>query len=149
MNAAELFNLAGAIMLPLWLLLGLSLFLERLRTPVQLLTTRGVPAVLGVGYAVFLGLGMAGDVEGGFGSLAAVRSLFADDWLLLAGWVHYLVFDFFVGGWIARDRERAAVPRLVVLPCLAATFMAGPAGLLAYLLARLITRRLRSEPAAA
>ena len=49
--------------------------------------------------------------EGGFSSLAAVSTLFADPWVLLAGWTHYLAFDLFIGGWEVRDaRQRGVSP---------------------------------------
>ena len=74
--------------------------------------------------------------DGGFGSLAQVSALFTVDGLLLAGWIHYLAFDLFVGSWEVEDAQRHGVPHWVVVPCLLATLMAGPAGLLLYLLLR-------------
>ena len=41
--------------------------------------------------------------EGGFGSLADVATLFQKQELLLAGWIHYLAFDLFIGAWEVRD----------------------------------------------
>jgi hypothetical protein len=59
--------------------------------------------------------------------------LFTDHWLVLAGWVHYLAFDLFIGSWQVRDARRNRVPFLLVLPCLLLTFLFGPIGLLLYL----------------
>jgi hypothetical protein len=56
--------------------------------------------------------------------------------LLLAGWVHYMAFDLFIGAWETRDARRAGVPHLMVVPCLILTFMLGPIGLLVYLALR-------------
>ncbi len=56
--------------------------------------------------------------------------------MLVAGWLHYLAFDLFVGGWIAREGERAGLPHLLLLPCFVLTFLFGPAGLLAFALLR-------------
>lgn len=81
----------------------------------------------------------------GFGSLSSVRALFQNDWLLLAGWIHYLLFDFFVGAWIVADSAASQVPRLLVIACLAGCFLAGPIGLLAYVLIR-IGNRLARQP---
>ena len=39
----------------------------------------------------------------GFDSLAAVDQFFENRYLLLAGWVHYLAFDLFVGVWEVRE----------------------------------------------
>jgi hypothetical protein len=69
-------------------------------------------------------------VEGGFSSLQAVRTLFASDPLLIAGWVHYLAFDLFIGVWIAERLDAERVSRWLQAPILIATFMFGPLGLL-------------------
>jgi hypothetical protein len=61
-----------------------------------------------------------------------VSRLFANRHLLLAGWVHYLAFDLFVGAGEVRDARRHALSHLLVVPCLALTFLLGPAGLLLY-----------------
>jgi len=77
-----------------------------------------------------------GESAGGFGSLREVAALFANPWLLLAGWIHYLAFDLFVGAWEVRDAAENAVPHWLVIPCLALTFLFGPVGLLSYFGAR-------------
>lgn len=89
------------------------------------------PLALSAGYcvALYLGFGQSG---GGFDSLPAVRQLFSNDWALLAGWVHYLAFDLFVGAWIARDASRSGVSRWFMIPVLPLTFLFGPAGLLLF-----------------
>ncbi len=73
-------------------------------------------------------------VGGGFGSIADVRALFGKDEVLLAGWVHYLAFDLFIGAWIARQADALGVPRLIQTVILLATFMFGPVGLALFLL---------------
>ena len=82
-----------------------------------------------------------GPGEGGFGSLSDVRQLFSHDHLLLAGWIHYLAFDLFIGSWEVRDAQRLGIPHLWVVPCLLATFLFGPLGLLAYLGLRAVKGR--------
>jgi hypothetical protein len=131
----SLFSLAGVLAAGGWILLAA---LPRWRW------TMGIAAV-------FLPLTLAGlylglvvvhliGAEGGFGSLEQVARLFENRWLLLAGWVHYLAFDLFVGAWEVRDAQRLALPHLAVLPCLALTLFAGPVGLLAYFLVRATMR---------
>ena len=131
----SLFSLAGLLAAVGWILLAA---LPRWRW------TMGIAAV-------FLPLTLAGlylglvlvhliGAEGGFGSLEQVARLFENPWLLLAGWVHYLAFDLFVGAWEVRDAQRLALPHVAVLPCLALTFLAGPIGLLAYFLVRATMR---------
>ena len=82
--------------------------------------------------------------EGGFGSLADVRALFASDWVLLAGWVHYLAFDLMVGGLLATRMDRAGVHRLVQAPILVSTFLLGPVGVVLALLTEGALRPLRA-----
>ena len=83
--------------------------------------------------------------QGGFDSLANVMLLLSNPWMALAGWVHFLAFDLFIGGWITRQARRDGIPHLLVLPCLLLTFLFGPAGLILFLsigaMRRLVTPR--------
>ena len=74
--------------------------------------------------------------EGGYGSLAQVRRLFSNDFMLLAGWVDYLAFDLFVAAWIAVKADEIRLPRLLQAPILVATFLFGPLGLALFLLTK-------------
>jgi hypothetical protein len=65
-----------------------------------------------------------------------VTQLFANPWLLLAGWLHYLAFDLLIGTWEARDSVQHGVPRWLLVPCLFLTLMFGPAGWLGYSIVR-------------
>jgi hypothetical protein len=66
-------------------------------------------------------------------TLAAVARAFDRPVLLLAGWIHYLVLDLWVGSWEAEHSEGAGVPYGLLAVCLFATLMIGPLGLLLYL----------------
>ena len=94
-----------------------------------------VPAIFAVAYVAMIASSW-GASEGGFSSLEGVAALFANRWLLLAGWTHYLAFDLLVGVWEVRDSRDRRIPHLLVVPCLALTFMFGPAGWLLYQLIR-------------
>ena len=110
-----------------------------------LLTLGGrlIPLLLSLGYAALM-LQWWGRSPGGFGSLEQVATLLESRGLLLAGWVHYLAFDLWVGRWaidaLAAEPEAQGVAnwvgRLLMLPCLLLTFMFGPVGLLAFLALR-------------
>jgi ABA4-like protein len=107
------------------------------------------PMMIAAGYALAIIAGWSTS-EGGFASLPGVRELFANDWVLLAGWMHYLAFDLFVGAWIAAETERANLSRLVLVPVLPLTFLLGPTGFLLFNIVRFIHRRsqaARSESA--
>jgi len=73
---------------------------------------------------------------GGYGSLDEVAALLSSREMLLAGWVHYLAFDLFIGGWIAIEADKVGLNRFVQVPILLATFMFGPIGLATFLAMR-------------
>lgn len=69
-------------------------------------------------------------------SIPGIRALFQSDGGVVLGWTHYLAFDLFTGLWIARDADNKAFGRLVQAPVLVLTFLAGPLGLLIWLVLR-------------
>jgi hypothetical protein len=131
MTAEQLFSLLNLIAIAAWLPL---VFLPRARWP-SAVGPIVVPSLLAVVYVGLVIVALT-QGEGGFSSLAQVRTLFANDWGLLAGWTHYLAFDLFIGGWEVRDAQRRGVPHLLVMPALLLTFLFGPGGLLVYLAMR-------------
>jgi hypothetical protein len=132
-----IFRFANLVVLPGWALL---LVAPRPKWSARLVGPVVIPAVLSLGY-LSLVLAQLGRVQGGFGSLADINLLFADPYVLLGGWIHYLAFDLFIGSWEVRDSQRLEIPHLTVVPCLLLTFLLGPVGLLAYLALRMATRR--------
>lgn len=128
MTPEAVFSAASTTAMLSWLLL----IVQPRASWVRLITGRLVPMAFAVAYIAILAPRFAGS-DGGFDSLAAVQRLFADPWLLLAGWIHYLAFDLLTGVWETRDAARRGVPHWMVIPCLLLTFMFGPAGWLAYL----------------
>jgi hypothetical protein len=136
----QAFSLGNLIAILGWLALVAALGWARVRPAALTLACFAVPALLAGAYVLLLVQGWGQVAGGGFGSIEQVRTLFANDSALAAGWLHYLAFDLFVGAWIVRDAASRKVPSLIVLPCLPLTFLFGPAGLLAYLALRLIWR---------
>ncbi len=127
-----LFQLTGPMAILGWLSLVLAPFAPRLADIVAALV---IPALLSVGYAALILVYWA-DAPGGFSSLAEVMMLFTGPAIALAGWVHYLAFDLFVGAWIVRTARADGVNHLLTLPCLVLTFLFGPAGFLAFIALR-------------
>ena len=123
----SIFSACSSLALLGWLLL---IVLPRQRHA-HLVAAVVIPLAIAVVYTVLIAQHF-GRSAGGFGSLAAVAQLFSNPAVLLAGWVHYLAFDLFIGAWEVRDAHRTGVPHLLLVPCLVATFMLGPIGLLAY-----------------
>ena len=130
MNFDSLFTVCNYGILPFWALLVLA---PRARVTAWLVHYPVVPVVLGVVYGVLLFTGSAPPSEANMGSLAGVSAMFSVPRILTAGWIHYLIFDLFVGAWETRDALRRGIPHWLVAPCLVLTLMLGPLGLLAYL----------------
>lgn len=128
MTPERLFSIVNGVAAVSWLLL--AIFPRRRWVSTSLARTI-VPAVFAALYIAIVAT-QFGRGEGGFSSLAGVGALFSRPWLLLAGWIHYLAFDLFVGAWEVEDAQTRGIAHLAVLPCLFLTFMFGPAGWLAY-----------------
>ena len=128
MTPDTLFSLASALAALSWILLATLGWKRWVSTTV---TGFVIPLLLGALY-LFLIAGHWGERTGDFSSLAGVEQLFQNPWLLLAGWVHYLAFDLFIGSWEVRDAAERGIRHWVVIPCLFFTFMFGPVGLLLY-----------------
>lgn len=129
MTPDALFQIANPLALTGWVALALAPLAPRAAT---LYAGMSVPAVLSVGYLALV-LAFWSGAEGGYDSLPAVMQLFDSAGIALAGWVHYLAFDLFVGAWAVRTARAEGIPHLLVLPCLALVFLFGPAGLLLFL----------------
>ena len=104
------------------------------------------PLIIGTVYLWLMLNNFAFAPEGaGFSSLKAVTALFSVPELLLAGWIHYLAFDLFVGAWEVKDAQKEGIHHLVIIPCLLATLMLGPGGLVLYWAIKLIYRKVRQS----
>jgi hypothetical protein len=69
--------------------------------------------------------------------------LFAHDDILLAGWLHYLAYDFFIGVWIAEQADRIGLSRQIQAVILVVAFMFPPMGLVLFLATRAAISSLR------
>ena len=127
------FKSTNLIVLPFWLLLLVaprSSWTRRLvHSPVVVLLMAPMYAYLLFGYGSI-------PEEMNFRSLYGVMVGFSVPHVVMAGWIHYLVFDLFIGAWEVRDAIRRDIPHWLVFPCLIGTLLAGPIGLLLYLIVR-------------
>ena len=143
MTTEQNFSVCGVLAMVGWVGLVLA---PRWRVTRDWLAPIVIPLLIAVVY-MWLMITTKQPQGGGFGSLQAVATLFTVPELLLAGWIHFLAFDLFVGAWEVRDAQREGVHHLLVIPCLALTFMAGPAGLALYWLVRsIVMTRNRAQP---
>lgn len=128
MDYAILYKVANASVIPAWLLLVL---LRKHSVTKFVAHSYLYPVLLGLLYIWLLVTSFGG--EGGMDTLANLKLSFGRDEILVLGWVHYLVFDLFIGAWIARDSRENEINHLLVVPCLILTLFTGPVGLLSYL----------------
>ena len=134
------FSLANLLALVMWVALILlprwpALLAAMLYLGVGLLCLAYALSLIGIVTGLLDPAGVQGPVLD-FGSIEGVRSIFASDGGVAVGWIHYLAFDLFVGLWIARDADAKGFSRVVQVPILVATFVAGPLGLIAWLAIR-------------
>lgn len=135
----NMFSLASIIAMIGWLMLLISPL-----TPSWSDRIAGalLPVVLSQGYLLLL-IVPASASGGGFGTLADVIVLFSYEQAALAGWVHFLAFDLFIGAWVCRKARSEGMHFMLVVPCLPVIFLFGPAGLLAFQATRAVRNRLR------
>lgn len=141
MQWETIFSIANAWPLLFWLLLG---FGPRTELTARIVLFGGI-FPLALTYAVLLPAIMTGAIdpvgpEGGstdFTQLSGVMALFDSKGGATIGWIHYLAFDLLTGLWVARNADRHGYARWVQVPILFFVLMAGPFGLVLYLLLRL------------
>ena len=132
------FLVINALVLPAWALL---IFLPRTKITQAAVHSMLWPVLIGAIYtALLIGAIAFGQShpDAGF-SFSGVQALFDHPNGVLVGWSHYLVFDLFVGAWIARDSQRRDIAHWKAAPCILGSYVFGPAGLLLYAILRLVS----------
>ena len=129
MTPDTLFQIANPLAMLGWITLALSPLAPRWADRIGGFL---IPAILSLLYAGLI-LGYWWQGQGGFDSLSNVMALLSNPWMALAGWVHFLAFDLFIGGWITRRARTERIAHLMILPCLLMTFLFGPIGLILFL----------------
>jgi prepilin signal peptidase PulO-like enzyme (type II secretory pathway) len=132
MTADKIFSIANMIALLSWLFLLLA---PRFVVTSKIILSGAIPLLLSVAYLILIVL-FFGKADGGFDSLPNVMKLFTNEWAVLAGWIHYLAFDLFVGSWEVKDAQERGISHWFVIPCLVLTFLFGPIGFLLYSILR-------------
>lgn len=137
MTPSDIFQWANASVLPAWILL---LFAPKWKWTEKLVRSGLWPSVLAILYSILIVIYFKPDSEGSFDSLQGIMTMFSSEGAVLAGWVHYLAFDLFVGAWICSDAIKLSVSKWLLIPFLLLTFMLGPMGFLLYYLLRLMRK---------
>ena len=69
-----------------------------------------------------------------FSTLQNVQHLFENERALLAGWIHYLAFDLYMGVQIVKQTQELKISHLYNLFLLPVTFLFGPIGFVLFFL---------------
>ena len=132
-----LYRIINLLPMPVW---GLLVFAPGASLTKQWVFSLRIHALLALIYGLLFCWAIA---EGpalepdAFSTLSGLTSLFSSPLGVLVAWQHFLVFDLFVGTWIARHAQRQnpnpLITRRVVLGgILTLSLMAGPIGFVLY-----------------
>lgn len=130
MTPSDVFSIANTMALPMWLLM---IILPKWKVTRFLIDYKIIPLLLAVVYAIYIVMAMLDGPAMDFGSLESVMTLFTSEEAVLAGWVHYLVFDLLVGMWMLDQNKGLKLHPIIMAPCLILTFMLGPVGFLLFM----------------
>jgi hypothetical protein len=129
MKPEQVFKIANIAVMPAWLLM---LFAPKATITAQIMNSHVFSFGLALFYVFYVGKSF-GKIKVDFTTLGGIAKLFTNKEALLAGWIHYLIFDLFVGTWEWRDALQNGYSHWVLVLCLPFTLMLGPVGLLLYL----------------
>lgn len=141
MDYETAFTIVNVIVLPAWILLAVA---PRMALTDALVHSAVFPIFFGtlyLGLMVYAFTSGIVPVDADVYTLAGISALLTTPLAALIGWVHYLVFDLFVGAWIARDSVRRGIAPVVRIISLFFTLMTGPIGLWLYLTLRWATSK--------
>ncbi len=129
-----LFQVANLLVMPFWLLM---IFLPHWRWTQRIAGSLWIVVPNALLYALLVlpnALGLLGDIANP--SLPAIAALLGTPEGATIAWIHFLVFDLFVGRWVYLDSRTHNLSAWIVSPIIFLVLMFGPLGLLLYLAAR-------------
>ena len=138
MTPSEVFSIVNIVAFAMWILL---IVVPKWKATRFLIDYKVVPVVLALVYAIYIIQSVITGPAMDFGSLNAVMELFTVENAVLAGWLHYLVFDMLVGMWMLEQNKVLNIHPVIMVPCLIGTFMMGPVGFLLFMGARSFNKR--------
>jgi len=141
-TAEQVFQIANLVALLGWLVLVAGIVFNRPQWR-DIIAGQVFPTLLSLTYTALIIFFWA-RAEGGFDTLANVQKLFTNHWAALAGWVHYLAFDLFVGAQISKRIVEDGIPRLFLVVLLPLTFMFGPIGYFGFQIIRFAFHKVRT-----
>jgi hypothetical protein len=137
MTISQLFDFANLFVLPFWFLM---IFLPKWEVTQKIMASF-LPFVALAGLYIYLFAGSITPESAqalSNSQLADIARFFATERIAATGWVHFLVFDLFVGRWIYwQGRETGVWTIHSLILCL----FAGPMGLLSHILTTWIQKQ--------
>ena len=136
MAIAQIFNGANVFVLPFW---ALMILLPSWGVTRRVMESYIPYIVLASLYLYLFVNSITPENAGALSSpqLADIARAFADEKVMAAGWIHYLVMDLFVGRWIYWEGQQTGV---WTIHSLALCLFAGPLGLLSHILTKWISQ---------
>jgi hypothetical protein len=138
MTPSEVFSIVNLMAMLMWLPM---IILPNWKVTRLLIDYKVIPVALSIVYVIYISISLRDGGGMDFGSLASVMELFTSENAVLAGWVHYLVFDLLVGMWILDQNKELGIHHLLIIPCLLASFMMGPVGFLLFTIIKAIKNK--------
>lgn len=135
MTANLVFLFANNFALIGWLLL---IFAPKWKTT-QYIVLYGVILILLLVYGCLIIPTLPSFSPDAFMTLSGIKVLFQNEMALLAGWIHYLAFDLFVGAYIVRQGIKIGMSGWQYTLCLPFAFMLGPLGLFLFYIFHFLT----------
>src|SRR5229473_1618433 len=131
---STLFSLSNLLVLPFWALL---ILLPRWRWTARIMRSPFISAAPAALYGALV-VPRLGEIWLAVSrpTLGGVVALLGSPAGATIAWVHFLVFDLFVGRWIYLDSQERGISEWLMAPVLFLTLMLGPAGFLLYLAVR-------------
>lgn len=139
MNYDQIFYLANIISLLSWFAL---IIFPNAQITNKLVRSHLSIMVLSLIYLIIAVMAIFNKLPGGFSSLEKVSVMLSNDLWVLGAWIHFLVFDLFVGIWMVKDAEEKSYSHLSLFPFLFICLLFGPLGFLLYKIRLIVPRKL-------
>ncbi len=139
MSSDLLYNILNLVVLPFWLLM---IFAPRWTVTGNLMRSSWPVAIVPVMYVGLIAVEAMdiGSISLDF-SLAGITEILSSQEAVLILWAHILALDLFAGRWIFLDGPENGLQSRLVSLFVFFTMMAGPAGLLFYLVTRSLMKK--------
>jgi Domain of unknown function (DUF4281) len=125
----------GYTMISAFFSYSIMVFLPNSRLNSILLKTHFVPISIGF-FHIFVTIYALTQVKLTVFSFAEAKTIFSNDYFMLASWIHIAAWDLLIGQWLFKDARTRKIRHLITSAFVIVTGIMGPAGILPYLALR-------------